>query len=126
MIEQLQTTWAELTKQELHARATERLFYEFNDMGFTDSDLRCVLNYLLRFNRNNDGAKFRINAVKIVGDLENFASLLGEARAIERNRKPSSTPRDNVLQAFRPGIPDGQTTTHTARPFSDVLKAIKL
>jgi hypothetical protein len=121
--EQLHACWCSVTGQELHQRATERLFYEFEAIGFTAADLKLVLEYLLRQNRQMNGAKFRINCVKIVGDLEGFASLLAEASAVKRNRVVIGA-KQAALQQLRPTVqpnePDG-----SPRQFADILKAIQ-
>ena len=122
--EQLHACWCSCTGQDLHQRATERLFYEFHSIGFTVADLKLVLEYLLRQNRQMNGAKFRINCVKIVGDHEAFASLLGEASAVKRNRVVTSS-KQTALQQLRPTV-DKAEPAGSPRQFADILKAIQL
>jgi len=95
-IRELHSTWCEVTRQDLHPKATERLFFEFWRAEFTAQDLRCVLDHMQRFNRQNPGAQFRLHAQKVLGDLEMFASTLAETRAKERNRRPAPTARQQV------------------------------
>jgi hypothetical protein len=124
-IKELQTTWNELTRQELHPKATERLFFEFWRNDFTSDDLRCVLMYYLRFNRENSGAQFRINAQKILGDLETFASTLGEARAKERNRRAAQTPREAVAALRTRPVDPEQSSTQGATVAAPVKGALR-
>lgn len=127
-IKEMQTIWAAVTGQQVHPRLTERLFFEAWRMEITPDDLRCVLEYMLRYNRENvGGAQFRINVQKILGDLETFASTLAEARAKERNRRPAPTPREQV-QALRERPVDPEQAS-TLKPVNwqsvrDVLKNI--
>jgi hypothetical protein len=111
--------WNEETGQELNARAVERLFWEFHQCGFTPDDLRLVLRYWQRQNRQASEARYRkaISAVRVMRDLEEFASILGLARAEERNRVRHS-PRQAILNAT------GRTETKTgdtARPAKAVV-----
>lgn len=127
-IAELQKTWAEVTGQTLHARATERLFFEFWNTGFTAEQLRCVLRHYLRLNKQYaGGAAFRINAQKILGDLETFASTLGEAEAYERNRRPQPTPRQQVEQLRERVVDADQASTlqpGAPKSFKDVLAVL--
>lgn len=91
-------------------------------MEFTEDDLTCVLNDLMRFNRGSNGAKFRINLQKICGCAETFASLLGEARAKQRNKIKATTPQEQVLKEFRRS-PEQQSTGNT-RSVSEVFRAL--
>lgn len=122
-INQLHKTWESVTGQVINLRATERIWYEFASMDFTEDDLRCVLADLMRFNRASNGAKFRINLQKICGDPETFASLLGEARAKERNRKKPPTAKDQVLQNLRPTVGEPLSGQNT-RTLSEVFQTI--
>jgi hypothetical protein len=121
--EQLHACWCSCTGQDLHQRATERLFYEFHSIGFTSADLKLVLEYLLKQNRQMNGAKFRINCVKIVGDHEAFASLLGEAAAVKRNRVVV-TAKDVALKQLRPSV-GTDLTGNAARNVAEVFQAMR-
>ncbi len=123
-ITDLQSEWARLTKQELHPRATERLFFGFHNEGFTCDDLRCVVEYYQRFNRQNNGAQFRINAQKICGDIEAFASVLAEARAKERNRPKAVTPKEQVINLRERPVDVEKPATGSDRHVSDVFKTL--
>jgi hypothetical protein len=122
-IKSIHAVWEKLTGQVVNIRATERIWYEFLAMEFTEADLACVLAQLTYFNRTSSGAKFRINLQKICGDLENFASLLGEARAKQRNKIKAPTSRDVVLNQLRPQIGD-PTATGTTKTIADVMKSL--
>lgn len=103
-LERLHLTWNQITGQDLNARATERLFFEFWKLDFTTDDLQCVLKYMLSFNRKHPDCPMKIQAHKVLGDLEIFASVLAEARARERNRVKPRSNQDSVLQSFRPRV----------------------
>ncbi len=125
-IKELHATWCEVTRQELHPRATERLFFEAWRMDITPDDLRCVLEYMQRYNRENaGGAQFRINVQKVLGDLETFASTLGEARAKERNRRPAPTPRDQVMAQRERPVDLEQASTMKMGPTPDFKKVLQ-
>lgn len=123
-IEALHSTWEKLTGQVINRRVTERVFYEMASAGFTDDDLRCVIQGMQKFNRGGSGAQFRINLVKVCGDLESFGSVCAEFRAKERNKKPAPTPAQQIKQAFSPILVEDLTSTGT-RSISEVFKAIK-
>ena len=103
-IKSLHACWCAVTGQELNARATERLFYELWKMDFTVDDLQTVLKYMLTYNRKHPACPMKIQVHKCLGDLSVFASVLAEAKAIERNRIKSPTPKQQVLQSFRPTV----------------------
>jgi hypothetical protein len=107
----LHSAWCKASGQQLHERLTERIFFEAEKMGITADDVRCVVEFLTRFNKRSDGAKFRINAFKVIGDLETFAATLAEARAVERNRRPAPTEKEKVVEAFRPTVDPEQVST---------------
>lgn len=96
---QLHQSWCGLTGQELNYRATERLFFEFADLGFNIDDLRCVIEGMKRHNHRND-SKYKFHVHKVVGDLEVFASLLADFRSLERARPKAKTPQVRILEAF--------------------------
>lgn len=127
-IEALQFAWNKASGQILHAALTERIFFEANKMSITPDDVRCVVEHLKRFNKRSDGAKFRINCYKVMGDLECFASTLAEARGAERNHRPAPTEREKVLESFRPTvdaenipIPTSSVGVHISTLFRKVL-----
>ena len=126
LIPQLQAEWTRVTGQPLHARATERLFYEIARLDISADDLRCALEYMLAYNRKNaGGAQFRINAQKILGDPETFASTLGEALAWERNRRPKPTARQQVeVLRERPVDPEQASTLKPRNDWQSLKQVI--
>jgi hypothetical protein len=103
----LHAAWCESSGQlpeDVKLRLTERIWYELARAEVTPQDIRSVVAHLLRQNRKNAGGgrQFRINVSRVCGDVENFSSILGEARAVERNRRPPATPRETVLAQQRP------------------------
>ena len=121
-IKQLHRCWCDLTGQELNLRATERLFYELLNSDFTVDDLGCVVRYVLAFNRKHLDCPMKVQFHKICGDLEQFASVLAEARARERNRVKGPTPRAAVLQAFRPVSGQELSGTGNTHSIGDFIK----
>lgn len=122
-IELLQSAWNKASGQVLHPALTERIFYEASKAGITPDDIRCTVEYLMRFNKRSDGAKFRINAFKVLSDLEHFASVLAEARGSERNRRPAPTEREKVLESFRPTVdPESVPNTSTGHHISQLFR----
>lgn len=124
-IASLLLVWQQHTGQPLHPALMQRMFYDFLQSGLVEDDLRCVLEHLVKQNRKRSEAKYRCRIVahKIVGDLELFASLLGEARACERNQV-KRTPAERVL-ATRTGGVTATATGDTAKPVREVLRAMK-
>jgi len=107
--------WQAQTKQDLHLRTVERIFFKFLQEGFQSDDLRCVLVWI-KWKNNQSGHKRQIN-LRLVLDHDaeipfaKFACDLGEARAWERNRRPAPTPKEKALSQFRPAIGENLTTT---------------
>jgi len=101
----LQHAWCQASGQELNHKLCERVFYEAWKAGVTADDIRCVVEFMLRFNKRSDGAKFRVNAFSVVGDLEKLGALIAEARAAERNRRPTPTPKEQII-ALREKVVD--------------------
>jgi hypothetical protein len=121
-ITQFHSTWNQITGQELNLRATERLFYELWKLEFTPDDLACVLKYMLAFNRKHPECPMKVQAHKVMGDPETFASVLAEARAKERNRPRPATPKEAVLQSFRPVANAEMQGNGSAHRLSEFLK----
>ena len=126
-VQQMHDTWCQATGQQLLPIATARVMFELARQGVTADDIRCVVQHLQRFNAKSDGAKFRLNVIKVCGDPEEFAGLLGEARAAERNRRPAPTPRDQA-QALRERPVDAEQSSlqklTPAKSFKDVLNKL--
>lgn len=121
----LHACWCVVTGQELHFRATERLFYELFKMDFTEDDLKCVLNHVLAYNRTHKHAPMKVQVHKLLGDLEIFASILAEARAKDRSKPKSATPKEIVLQEFRGVTPPESNGNgrHVSEIFANMRKA---
>lgn len=119
----LHAAWESASAQEVNYRATERIFLEAHNMGFSGDDIKVAVKFLIRFNNKSDGAKFRLNVFKVIGDLESFAALVGEARAVDRNRRAEPTPKDKVIQLREHVLnPDEAPTADTAVPAKELLK----
>lgn len=99
IIDDLHSLWESLTGQELRRRPVERLFWEFNNEGFTADDLRTLLNYMMRCNAKG-GGRYKIQVHKVIGDLEITASILAEAKAKERNTRKAQTASEKVLADY--------------------------
>lgn len=116
-------TWQNLTGQPLNERAFERMCFDFEKAGFTPSDLTSVVQHMRRLNLTYSQAyRLRFNARRVIGDLEWFGSMLGEATAVKRNAI-RRTNRDRVLEMS--GRPQTRPV-EAARPIKDLLlKAIE-
>lgn len=112
-IPSLHAAWCSASGQELNPRATERIFFELAKMDFTADDVRIAVTHLMAFNRKSGGAKFRINAFKVLGDPETFASLVAEARAAQRNKRPAPTEKDKIIQLRERVVDAEQSSTMT-------------
>lgn len=119
-IEDLQATWCRLTGQELNRKALERMFFDFLNAAFTADDLRCVVVNMQASNKRMTGAAFSFRVHRVIGDLEWFASMLGEARAMERNRIKPVTPRNEVLSQWRPEV--GEAVKDNVVPMVEALR----
>jgi hypothetical protein len=125
----LHSAWQDASGQEVNYRATERIFYAAHQMDFTPDDVKIAVKHLIRFNNKNEGAKFRINVFKIIGDLESFAALVAEARAVDKNRRHAPTPKQQIQRAYEQ-VQDAEqssllTVTSTGgRTFKQVLESI--
>lgn len=129
-LQDLHTAWENASAQTVNFKATERIFYAAHMMDFTPDDVTIAVKHLIRFNNRSDNAKFRINVFKILGDLEYFASLVAEARAVDKNRRPAPTPKQ-VVQSQREQIVDPEesslltiTSTTSGRTMKDVLNTL--
>lgn len=123
-IHDLHDLWCSLTEQELHRKATERLFWEFHNDGFTSDDMRCVIGYMQRCNSKGNG-RYKIQAHKVLGDLEVFASILAEARGRERNARKAKTASEKIMAAYEKPVDPEQADSRVkgnGRHISDFLK----
>ena len=121
-IQSLHSCWCQTTGQPLHFKATERLFYEMAKLDFVSDDLLCVLKFVLSYNKTHQNAQMKVQVHKLCGDLETFASILGEARAKERNKIPKPTPKEIVLEQFRRVTPEAKGN---CVPISQVFEAMR-
>jgi len=127
IVGEMASIWQQQTKQDLHLRTVERIFFKFLQEGFSGDDLRCVLTWVKWKNTTCD-YKRQINLRLILdhdGEIPfaKFACDLGEARAWERNRRPAMTPKQQVLSQLRPQV--GETLTGTEIPTAgEILKRI--
>jgi hypothetical protein len=104
-------------------RATERIFLEAHNMGFSADDVKIAVKYLIRFNNKSDGPKFRVNVFRVIGDIESFAALIAEARAVDRNRRADPTPKDKIVALYQQTQnPDEAPTVETAVQAKEILK----
>lgn len=126
-IDSLHACWCELTEQELHKASTERLFADFARAGFTTDDLKCLLKYMMRANKKG-GGRYKIQLHKVIGDHEVTASILAEARVIERNARKAATASEKIMAAYeRPVDPEmaDKRLTGNGRHISDVFKNLQ-
>lgn len=126
-ITDLHDAWCSASGQELNRAATERIFYSASQLGFVPYDVTLVVDHMIRFNKKSGGAKFRINAFKVMGDLELFASMLAEVKAMKKNSRPPQTPKQQVEQLRERVIDKEESSTMRLTPgchISDVLKTL--
>lgn len=99
-IASLHAAWELASKTTLKLKVWERGIASFIEAGFTEDDVRCVFAYARRENAKFTSAiqGFTITPFKVF-DFEYrwFDSLLSQARASERNRRPAPTERDKVI-----------------------------
>ena len=125
ILTELHALWCSLTGQVLRFKPTERLFWEFNNQGFTSADMRIVVGYMQRCNAK--GGKYKIMAHKVLGDLEIFASILADAEAKARNARSAPTEKEKVIamreRAVEPETADSRING-TGLHFKDILKGM--
>jgi hypothetical protein len=123
-IESLHACYTQMTHVEIRIQVWERAFADFLEHGYTCDDLQLVLGHILRENRRMQGAKFSLRLNTLL-DFEymRFDSLLGEAKAIQRNRIMRS-PKQAVLEATgRAETKTANTAQHVAR--LEVIQALR-
>lgn len=101
-IKKMHSTWCLATGQDLHLRATERVWFQLAQLDFNADDVVVVVQHILRFNKKHPDCPMRLAFHKVCGDTEYFASLNAEAKALSRNRPKPPTPREEILEAWRP------------------------
>ncbi len=108
-LDQLLAAWNSATGQDVRPRAVERILFELWRADYTPADVTLVVDFLRRQNAKLQGAQFRINIFKVLGDVETFESTRAEAAAMQRNRRPPATPRQQV-EALRERPVDPEET----------------
>lgn len=129
-IEALHAAWEKASGTTLKLRIWERGIADFIEAGFTCEDIQIVFRYARRENAKFTSAiqGFTITPFKVF-DFEYrwFDSLLSQARASERNRRPPPTEKEKVV-ALRERVVEPETAdpriNGTGRHLSDVLKTI--
>lgn len=123
-LKSLHDLWNKLTGQELKYLPCERLLWDYFNNGFSESDLETVLTFMIWQNKKRE-PRYRNKLLfhRIVGDLEFFNSIHGEAAAWARNRRPAPTEKAKTVAAFR-GTPVETESAGTSRTFREVLKGI--
>jgi hypothetical protein len=120
VLKSLHSTYCAMTGHEPPYNLSERRWFEFNKAGLTEADLKLVLDHILYSNRKRD-YKYSLRFDKIIGDLERFSDLLGEARASQRGRKTvQETAKEEVVKEFRRA--DNPIDTGTFQSAREVLK----
>lgn len=111
-------------------REASFLHYEFSIgkftmMGFTAADMTLVCEHIKRENRKH-GRDFQISLKlsRLLSDTEWFSDFLAEARAKQRNHIPNPTPKEKVLQSFRPTLSEPMPGD-TALSAGECLKRFK-
>lgn len=123
ILSDLHDLWESLTGQELKRAPTERLFWEFNNAGFTMDDLRCIVTYMQRCNAK--GQKYKIMVHKVIGDLEIAASILASAAAVQRNARKAQSASDKIMSQYEQRMDPEQADLRVkgnGRHISDFLK----
>lgn len=124
----LHQAWCNASAQELSYKASERIFYELHRLDFTADDVTLAVKHLIRFNTKSGGAKFRINAFKICGDIESFAALVAEAKAVLRNTRKAQSASEKIMAAYEQVQNAEQADPRingAGRHVSDVIKHLK-
>lgn len=103
-IASLHAAWERASGTTLKLKVWERGIDSFIKAGFTEADVICVFKYArrenARFTSNIQG--FTITPFKVF-DFEYrwFDSLLSQARASERNRRPKPTECERTLATYK-------------------------
>lgn len=81
---------------------------------------------MLRCNRKG-GGRYKLQVHKVIGDHEVFASILGEVRAIERNRRKAMTESEKIMRAYEkpvePELADNRIQGN-GRHISEIFKSL--
>ncbi len=124
----LHKLWCKLTGQspdEVKYAQCERLLFDLVNNGYTEDNLLHVVTFILHQNSKASHPKFRKPLrFRVIMELEEFASILGEAGPWFRNRRPAPTAKASVVSAFR-NEPVQVEQAGTTRHISEVFQAIK-
>lgn len=96
----------------------------FLSAGFTAADVLLVVTHLQRKIREGERRIGALRFSNLIEPLERFEEELSLAKAEQRNAKPAPTPRERVIQVFRPAVAS-ENTQSTARPVGDYIAALR-
>lgn len=124
-ITDLHACYCRMTGLEVKQAIHERAWFDFIAKGFTGDDLRCVLEYLLAQNRTMKGeARFSLRLNRLLDfTYEHFDSILAEARAKEKNRRPKRTAASQALSEFR-GRPEPEAAGRPPMTAGEILRKV--
>ncbi len=100
----------------------ERSWYEFAKAKFTAEDLRLVITHLKQGIKRNQRHSGCLKFSNLIECLNYFEEEVCEAKAHLRGNRPQSN-RENIIQAFRPEIPDTRTEV-SCRPAKEVVERL--
>lgn len=104
-IEQLHATYCRLTGFNLSMKYDrERSWYEFSKAGFTQEDLRLVLNRLTWQVRKGERNLGSLRFSGLIGRLDNFEEERELARNNALRTRPEPSAKEKVIQVFRPTV----------------------
>lgn len=116
-LKSLHACWNQVTGQDVHFRATERIWFEMFKMDFTADDLMVVLKDVLAYNKSHVHCPMKVQCHKLCSDLEVFASLLASAKAKARNAIKLPTEKEKTLTAWRGCSPVENGSVHKISEF---------
>lgn len=99
--EEIVAQYVKLTGREARVQIYEHSLYDFLRAGFSSMDFVCVVTFLLRENKRNS-YQYSLKLGNLLNDHQRFMDLLGEARAKMRNVIKPATPKESVLESWRP------------------------
>lgn len=120
----LHRLYVELSHHSCPYATCERRWLEWHNAGFSEDDLRLIIEHVKRVNRKREaGFQLSMRFGNLVGDLERAGDLLGEARAYKRasdfKARNSFVPdKASVLRSSgrpdAPAVPDAVITAAEA------------
>lgn len=102
----------------------ERAWHEFHKAGFTAEDLRLVIRHLKKKIKDKERNPGALKFSNLIERPEAFEEELGLAKAEQRNAKPAPTPKERVVQAFRPAAAPA-APSQTAKPIAEYIEALR-